>query len=327
MEGKSIFYDEIEDIYQKLKKNKSFKINNEAGEGKKEQSFKSKSIYPASFELGPKWLARKRAAVSVYRKINKKFVDIQRFENLLAYLNNNYNYKNWWNYVKPTHNRNNPFQIFKLPYSYSSFNAYMQCPLIYKMRFYFKIEESRNLSLEIGSMYHLILKKFFEQETKNFSRESLEKIIRDTSSSLEFEFLYLKKEIIKNAADDLLRYYDNYVSGKDLKVIMEKKFSIDLDGNRINGRIDQLIETNEQSAEIIDFKSGRANSSKIDIESEIQLPLYLMAVKLCEDLKVIREKDLSIKYIFLGDASCRQVAFLASSIASFNSFIFIFPSS
>jgi RecB family exonuclease len=83
--------------------------------------------------------------------------------------------------------------------------------------------------------------------------------------------------------------------------IVEKKFTFEIDGEKINGRIDQINIIDKDTIEIIDYKSGSTHYSDRELKEELQLKLYRMAFDLSDDLKELRNKNMEMRYISLGN--------------------------
>ena len=171
------------------------------------------------------------------------------------------------------------------------------------MKYFFNISEEENLAIIVGCLYHEILKTFFNQPEKDYSWQNLKKTVIDTSGSdrYRFGFNYLKNEVFNKALQDFRRFHENFVCGRDFNILSEKEFSFKFDDDNILGRIDHIDLVSDTEAQLIDFKSGSKNISTADMKKDIQLRLYRLAVDLCSDLDFIKGKDISMKYIFIGD--------------------------
>ncbi len=257
-----------------------------------------------------KWLVRKRAISKIYKKNNRPASGRDTLTEDLIFLKEMYPPQSWWSLKKLSLNNNVPFSIISPVFSYSALSSYLECPVKYKMNFYFKIKQEKNLSLLIGSIYHEIVRNFFEKNKEELSWASLEKEITDVfalEKFKSFEFSYLKKEIFEKAVEDFKNYYEGYVNGNSLKVSSERAFDFDIEGSMVKGRIDQINFISEEAVELIDFKSGKKDSAAFNEEDEIQLRLYRMAVDLSPGLEDLKGKEYGMKYIFLGDKKNREV--------------------
>ncbi len=85
------------------------------------------------------------------------------------------------------------------------------------------------------------------------------------------------------------------------KTIGEKEFSFSLGSTKIKGRIDQINIQDDNTIELVDFKSGAGAYSERFMKEELQLKIYRLAVDLSKNLSPFRNKDTRMKYISLGN--------------------------
>jgi len=261
-------------------------------------------------ELDSAWLQRKKAIVCTGRFCSKKNIDFNKLLEKIIYLKFAYPPKKWWSLKYFTVNEKSPC-FFKPPsFSYTSLNTYMQCPRKYKYRFFFGLEAPESIHAKLGILYHEIIKKFFGSKFLQLSWPRLETIIKAEFNSNEFEYGYLQNELLNEALENFRNYYDKYSQQFSPVIMLEKKFAFMVGNKIINGRIDQVKIIDKNNAELIDFKSGNAGSSYKDTDNEIQLPLYRLAIEKCPDLKMLRGKNIELKYIFLGSRDCRELLFM-----------------
>lgn len=285
---KSIFFDEITDIYNSsmVKSKKAITIER---------------TYENITGRADLWLEKKRAIVNTFKLQQGLKVNLNSYSRQLCFLKTFYPPDEWWNFRKLTRNFNNPFLIFPVSHSYSSLSSYLDCPLKFKLRHHFGIKEEKNLSLIIGSIYHKILGTFFENNIKGRTWTNFENIIRKIFTEYNIEFEYLRNEFLEKAITEFKNYYNNYMPSSEVNSFMEKEFTFKIDEENFKGRIDQINIINDSTVEIIDFKSGANNISKADFEKEIQLKLYRLAIDLSENLSFLKHKNYQLKYIFLGE--------------------------
>lgn len=320
-EPKSRFFEEIEEIIGEIKGKIPVKnINNIKKANKSNvnvsgvikaksditlrQDYKKRRL--ATLE---KWLVRKRAISKIFKKYNRAEASVDNLTTDLIFLKEMYPPQSWWSLKRLSSNSNVPFRIINPVFSYSALSSYLECPVKYKMNYYFKVKQEKNLSLLIGSIYHEIVRNFFEKNKEELSWASLEKEISDVfalEKFKSFEFSYLKKEVFEKAVEDFKNYYEGYVNGNVLNVSSERAFDFDIAGSRVKGRIDQINYISEDVVELIDFKSGKKNSAALSEDNEIQLRLYRMAVDLSPGLNDLKGKEYVMKYIFLGDIKNRE---------------------
>ena len=289
LEGQSIFYEEISGSLPVLKKISKLK---------NKDVYQKLEVKP---ELNKSWLERKRATALTYRLLKGLKVDYKDYLKGLYYLKYSYPLKSWWSLRYETKNTNEPFLIFPPVYSYSSLNSFLQCPFKYKIRYFVRMAEKGNLNIIVGSIYHRILKLFFDGKSAKLSWERLESIISNVFEENVFDLVHIKNELESKAREEFKAYFDNYLPAFPGRSIMEKEFAFKVGDDTIKGRIDQINFIDDGTTELIDFKSGSKRAAVMDFEKEIQLKLYNLAQELSDDLMFLKDKKSILKYIFLGD--------------------------
>ena len=161
--------------------------------------------------------------------------------------------------------------------------------------------EKGNPNIIVGSIYHRILKLFFDGKSAKLSWERLESIISNVFEENVFDLVHIKNELESKAREEFKAYFDNYLPAFPGRSIMEKEFAFKVGDNTIKGRIDQINFIDDGTTELIDFKSGSKRAAVMDFEKEIQLKLYNLAQELSDDLMFLKDKKSILKYIFLGD--------------------------
>lgn len=348
-EEKSQFFEELKDIFKNLKK-QNFKKEQNLCDDKQ-----FKDIY---FFSTQNWLLRKKALIGLYRKEENKFINEDKFLNKIILLKNIYPPEKWWINRFQTLNRLNPFKHYQNDYSYSLFYTFKNCPMKFKYKYFFRIQEPQTPALLIGKIYHEILSTFFNllnlsnlpnltnlqnlpnlsnlygfsdssknEKSKNdnsvledFTLDRLKKIIKQVIDKYNFDWAFYKEEILSNAVKNFEKFYDLYVKDRKFVGFVEKSFSFKLKNNLINGRIDHINFIDEKTVELIDYKSGSRSISQKDLQKDIQLPLYKLAINLSKDLDMLKGKNVILKYIFLGDKNCSQLIFNDEDL-DFNNFI------
>jgi superfamily I DNA/RNA helicase/CRISPR/Cas system-associated exonuclease Cas4 (RecB family) len=302
-EAKSSFFEEAAEI-----KNS---INKKTIRRKEKQAAGNLSSAKYCFHgLNYGWLERKKAIVCLLRFYGGRHTDFNRMIQKIVYLKFAYPPEKWWSLADITVNDKSSYGLYPPSFSYSSLNTYMQCPRKYKYRFFFGLEIPESIHAMIGILYHAIIKKFLGLKSGQLSWSRLESIIRTEFSSKEFAYRYLQNKLLVEALENFRNYYDKYVPQFSPDVMLEKKFAFVIGNKKINGRIDQVKIIDKNTAELIDFKSGNTGPSYKDVDSEIQLPLYRLAIDKSPDLKMLRSKNLEMKYIFLGSQDCRELFFM-----------------
>ncbi len=267
----------------------------------------TKKIY-APLDSSNCWQVRKRALVAAARKIEGLKFSRYKSKKFITFLNQHYSPGIWWNNIVPTTNKNCPFDVYSLPFSYSGLDAYRQCPLKYKYGHYIRAKTPPSLSLVLGNLYHQVLQDFFREG--EFSWEKLRKILERWFQKQDLGPKAQKTELNKKALQDFKNFYNKLMPEDPSSAVNEKRFSFKLDSHTIKGRIDQINRLAKDEFEIIDYKSGSKKYYDRDLLDEIQLKTYRMAVDHSPDLSSLKDKKIRLKYISLG--SSKPVAELPS---------------
>ncbi|MBN1298455.1 MAG: ATP-dependent helicase, partial [Actinobacteria bacterium] len=310
-EGRSAFFEEMRLIY-----NYNYKKNHVNGNNKKNPAAVSALKSEGKMDANKKsslimnaYLARKKANVIAYKLFAGKNIDKESLYKTLAYIKLFYPTCNWWRLRAETENNKNPSGIYENRFSYTSLSTYSECPAKYKYRYYFSLKEDKSISVRVGTIYHAILKKFYDQNTGGLSWGKLENIINSEFSPEEFNFPYLYNELALKAIDDFRNYFNSYACHENGDIFMEKPFFFYINDKIIKGRVDSIRLDGKDKLILTDFKSGKKNSAYSDAENEIQMPLYWLALKKSQAFYNCRDKNLVFKYIFLGGEKTDELVF------------------
>lgn len=225
---------------------------------------------------------------NIYNKIRLgKKLDIYNFfgkkDKKLSLLLNNYDigyqsYENSFNKI------NYDEYIEKLAYplklSYTSLNAYNECPFKYYVKNVLKLEEYEDtFPAFIGSLFHEIL-SLYKNEDFQFEKE-YQRILSSRDLSVK-EVLLLDRvkeelldflEVIKKQ-DQLCSYKDAYYE-KELEVDLSEDIAV-----KFIGYVDKILfreDVSDTYFSIIDYKSGKidTNIEPLKYGLHMQLPIYL----------------------------------------------------
>lgn len=252
-------------------------------------------------EMDKKWLAKKKTMVALERAGSGLKVDYEYLIKRVVELKYLYPVDDWWNLVQPTINNNIPYKVYPPLFNYSGLNIYRDCPFKYKVKYFYKIPEEENLNLIVGRIYHSALKDFFDIQPKDRSWMKFTDIIGKNFETEQFDFLFIKEELLFMAMKDFKRYFENFMPPAQARTIMEKEFKFSLGDNKIRGRIDQINQFDDGSIELVDFKSGSTRYSSRDLEEEMQLRFYRLALDSDKNLKELKKGKVLLKYLSLGD--------------------------
>jgi putative RecB family exonuclease len=174
-------------------------------------------------------------------------------------------------------------------YSHSRLETYKNCPLKFK---YIYIERKERLveSIEafMGSRVHETLERLY-RDLKFTKENSIDKLLEHYNSSWEKNWLdsimIVKKdytpEHYKNLGEkciaDYYHRYHPFDQGKTLG--LEEKIFLDLNGHRIQGIIDRLVQRDDGTYEIHDYKTSGYLPDQATLDKDRQLALYQLGLQ------------------------------------------------
>ncbi|MDD5589221.1 MAG: PD-(D/E)XK nuclease family protein [Candidatus Nanoarchaeia archaeon] len=145
----------------------------------------------------------------------------------------------------------------------SSLNLYTVCPMLYKHKD-IKIQD-KNDNLNFGSFIHDVVESYFEYQQKRDILKIAKSIFTEYNISLE-QYLDAQNVLKRFLERDYLKY----------KVLdYEKEFqNILSNGVALRGRVDLIVERDNETIEVIDYKSGWKFYTLAMINKNVQLKIY-----------------------------------------------------
>jgi ATP-dependent exoDNAse (exonuclease V) beta subunit len=225
-------------------------------------------------------------------------------------------------------------------FSPTALNDYLKCPRLYWYNHHPGLAAPpRGVEMERGSFLHRVLEDFHSRESEwrqlpaELQREWLERALEQHLDS----YLNRVDSVLDRRAEEqeVRRILENYVrfatSFQPIRrlgtLMVERKFTLWLDGAEVHGKIDRVNDTGEGTCEVVDYKTGRGRTAQHAYDDyfgpalgDVQLVMYYLACRdgLDEDGRPIglRPRFLSLWYpkdtVF---GSMRQVLFPVGSPA------------
>jgi len=160
--------------------------------------------------------------------------------------------------------------------SFSALETFKNCPLKYKFQEIDKIKVPKKIESVFGGSVHSALKYMFERSPLYPTLDQVIDFFRNIWDQ--------NKTILDNSPEQLDAYHKDGISilEKFYKhnqpwnfnvVDLESRFEADLDGHTLAGIIDR-IDKNEDTYEIIDYKTAKKMPSENSIDKNLQMSIY-----------------------------------------------------
>ncbi len=164
--------------------------------------------------------------------------------------------------------------------SVSQIETFKACPLHYKLRYIYKLPTPPSASISFGVSIHETLKKFVSDPN-----QEILKIYKE--SFLEEGYLNKKhkQEFFKKGEGYLLGFLKNGYDKKVKTISLEEKFNIKISPSagsgqafKIGGTIDRVDDLGKNRYEIIDYKTGANIPTQKEVDKDMQLSFYALAL-------------------------------------------------
>ena len=184
-------------------------------------------------------------------------------------------------------------------FSPTSLNDYLKCPRLYWYNHHPGLTAPpRGVEMERGSFLHRVLEDFHRRESEwrhlapEMQREWLESALQ---AHLE-AYLNRVESVLDRRAEEqeVRRILENYVrfatSLQPIRrlgtLMVERKFTLWLDGAEVRGKIDRVNDTGDGTCEVVDYKTGRGRSAQHAYDdyfgpelADVQLLMYYLACR------------------------------------------------
>ena len=193
----------------------------------------------------------------------------------------------------------NPSPVQIDHFSPTTLNDYLKCPRLYWYNHHpGLIEEPRSVAMERGGFLHRVLEDFHTHEGDwrpldgDHQKEWLETALQ---SHLETYLAHMEGVLDRKREErqvrSVLTNYIKFVTGMQLirrirTVAIERRFSLQLDGSEIVGKIDRVNDVGDGEVEVVDYKTGSGKPMRYAYEAyfgpelyDVQLALYYIACR------------------------------------------------
>lgn len=189
---------------------------------------------------------------------------------------------NFQNSKKADPEINSGHEKIKIDYlSVSQIETFQTCPLHYKLKYIYKLPTKASASSSFGISIHDTLKEFYQKVEEGI--KPTEKLIldlyKDNWNEEGFENKKHKLKFYERGRDHLLGFFKSGFNSKFLPILLEEKFMIPINQTlKIGGKIDRVDDLGKGKFEIIDYKTGESAPSQKDVDKDLQLSFYALAL-------------------------------------------------
>jgi len=166
--------------------------------------------------------------------------------------------------------------------SYSRLSRFEQCPLSFKLHYIEKKQAEPNDSLKFGKAIHAVLevlvREHMEQErTSALSEDRAAELWQKAFSSEGMSGMKMFQEglsIIKNFIKD-----QGIIDHQNVLAI-EREFRLPVGPFTVLGYIDRVDRVDDETVEVIDYKTNRMLFTRDEVDSNLQMSLYHLAAQM-----------------------------------------------
>jgi DNA helicase-2/ATP-dependent DNA helicase PcrA len=177
--------------------------------------------------------------------------------------------------------------------SVSQIETFKTCPLHYKLRYIYKLPTPPSASISFGVSIHDTLKKFLGDPN-----QGILKIYEESFLSEGYQNKKHKQEFYKKGEEYLLGFIKNGYKTNVKTISLEEKFNIKIKDLKVGGTIDRIDDLGKGRYEIIDYKTGANIPSQKDVDNDMQLSVYALAVS---TLYKVKPEDLTLSLYYLDN--------------------------
>jgi len=166
------------------------------------------------------------------------------------------------------------------PLSYTQISQYQSCPLCYKLQYIDGLKPKDKWYFSFGNTMHACAEYFFK--VKIPPPPSLDELLEFYEKNWLSEGYELAEEEARYRTygeQILAEFWKIHSTDFRMPVAVEKMFYIDIEGVKLRGYIDRIDKLESGGLSIIDYKTDKELFAKDDLEKNLQLTLYQLAIE------------------------------------------------
>jgi len=171
---------------------------------------------------------------------------------------------------------------FKNAYlSFSRLKRFETCPLSFKLHYIDRLRSEPNDALRFGTLLHTVLERLYrwvieEEYAGRLDEEHALALYREEWARSGLSGFAMFQE----GLDILKAYLREYamVDHRDILAV-EQEFRLPIAGFEVLGYIDRVDRVDDETVEILDYKTNRLIFTREEVENDLQLTVYHMAAR------------------------------------------------
>jgi len=166
------------------------------------------------------------------------------------------------------------------PLSYTQISLYQSCPLCYKLQYIDGLKPKDKGYFSFGTTMHECAEYFFKVKVP--PPPLLDELLQFYDQNWLSEGYESAEEEANYKAygrEMLAKFWEIHSSDFRMPIAVEWMFNIDIEGVKLRGFIDRVDKLDSGGLSIVDYKTDKELFTKGDLEKNLQLTLYQLAVE------------------------------------------------
>ena len=166
--------------------------------------------------------------------------------------------------------------VIDMRLSYSRVSAFMNCGLLYRLKYIEKVPARPKPHLGFGRILHSTLARFYSLDAACPTFDDLLQIYRGywKPEGDPYEKHYPK------GFHMLETYYKLNIGDYEKSIYIEQPFSLPIGNHVLAGRFDRVDRIGDDDYEIVDYKAAKCVPTQNEVDANLQLGMYALAFRL-----------------------------------------------
>jgi DNA helicase-2/ATP-dependent DNA helicase PcrA len=168
-----------------------------------------------------------------------------------------------------------------LDVSYSQLNTYERCPRQYMYGSVLNLRGRQSRQALAGNVIHTVLEQFYKsfKTARDATMDDLLGLYEAAFAAAAFENELERRQHYDDGLEMVKAFFEEERKRTTEPHLIEQWFEFTLGTVKVRGRVDRIDRHPDGRFEVIDYKTGRAESKKAYATENLQLPIYAMAMR------------------------------------------------